>query len=144
MIAANENKTKRVFGKIKMRYEEFEQLVKEGIDAIPEKFLQKLKNVEICIEDDPTSKQLKYLRLSAGGRKNLLFGLYEGIPQTERESYGQVLPDKITIFKNQIEKASRSIEETREIVRDTVWHEIAHHFGMSETGVRNSEKRRNQ
>ncbi|MDP2741404.1 MAG: metallopeptidase family protein [bacterium] len=123
-----------------MKYEEFEQLVKEGIDAIPEKFLQKLKNVEICIEDNPSPQQLKSLRI----RNELLFGLYEGIPQTERESYGQVLPDKITIFKNQIEEASRSIDQTREIVKNTVWHEIAHHFGMSEIEVRNSEKRRNQ
>lgn len=123
-----------------MKYEEFEQLVKEGIDAIPKKFLEKLKNVEICIEDNPTPQQLKSLRI----RNGLLFGLYEGIPQIERESYGQVLPDKITIFKNQIERASRSIDEVRKIVRDTVWHEIAHHFGMSEAEVRNSEKRRKQ
>ncbi|TSC93846.1 MAG: hypothetical protein CEN87_746 [Parcubacteria group bacterium Licking1014_1] len=112
-----------------MTKEKFEQLVKEGIEAIPEKFLKKLKNVEICIEEDSIK----------GG---LLFGLYEGIPQIKREAYGQVLPDKITIFKNQIEKASRSIEETKRIVRDTIWHEIAHHFGMSETEVRNSEKRK--
>jgi predicted Zn-dependent protease with MMP-like domain len=128
------------FFKRQMEYEEFEQLVKEGIDAIPEKFLQKLKNVEICIEDNPTPQQLKSLRI----RNSLLFGLYEGVPQTERESYGQVLPDKITIFKNEIEKASRSIEEMRKIVKNTVWHEIAHHFGMSETEVKNSERRRRQ
>lgn len=121
-----------------MEHEEFEQLVKEGIEAIPKKFLQRLKNVEICIEDDPTPRQLKSLRI----KNSLLFGLYEGIPQIEREFYGQVLPDKITIFKNQIEKAATSIKEVKEIVKNTVWHEIAHHFGMSETEIKNSEKRR--
>lgn len=121
-----------------MTKKEFEQLVQEGIDAVPEKFLQKLKNVQICIEDDPTPEQAELLQL----RKTLLFGLYEGVPQIERRSYGQVLPDKITIFKNQIEKASRSVSEAREIVKNTIWHEIAHHFGMSETEVRISEKRR--
>lgn len=127
-----------------MTNEEFKQLVKEGIDAIPKKFLQRLKNVEICVEDNPTSQQLKSLHLPAGERGGLLFGLYEGIPLTERESYGQVLPDKITIFKNQIEKASCSTEEAKKIVKETVWHEIAHHFGMSETEVEKSEKKKNK
>ena len=62
-----------------MNHEEFEQLVKQGIDAIDERFLQKLKNVEIVIEDNPTPFQLEKLNLRGG----LLFGLYEGIPQTK-------------------------------------------------------------
>ena len=118
--------------------EEFEQLVREGIDAIDEKFLAKLKNVEIVIEDDPTPFQLEKLRL----RGALLFGLYEGIPQTKREGYGQVLPDKITIFKNSIEMAFRNPEDIKKAVADTVWHEIAHHFGMDERQVREAEKNR--
>ena len=82
-----------------LSHEEFEQLVKEGINAIDEKFLAKLKNVEIVIEDNPTPFQAERLKI----RGALLFGLYEGIPLTKRENYGQVLPDKITIFKNSIE-----------------------------------------
>ena len=118
--------------------EEFEQLVKEGIDAIDEKFLQKLKNVEIVIEDDPTPFQIERLKL----RGALLFGLYEGIPQTKREGYGQVLPDKITIFKNPIEKVFFRPEDIKKAVKDTVWHEIAHHFGMDERQVRDAERKR--
>ena len=118
--------------------EEFEQLVKEGIDAIDEKFLNKLKNVEIVIEDDPTPYQLEKLHL----RGALLFGLYEGIPLTKREQYGQVLPDKITIFKNPIEKIFYRPEDIKRAVKDTVWHEIAHHFGMDEKQVRQAEKNR--
>jgi len=121
-----------------MTQEEFEQLVKEGIDAIDEKFLQKLKNVEIVIEDDPTPFQLEKLRL----RGALLFGLYEGVPLTEREQYGQVLPDKISIFKNPIEKVFSKPEDIRKAVKDTVWHEIAHHFGMNEKQVRAAERKR--
>lgn len=111
--------------------------------AIPEKFLKRLKNVQICVEDNPSKKQLKLLR---SGRKNnsLLFGLYEGIPLIEREAYGQVLPDKITIFKKQIEAEATSNEEIREIVKETVWHEIAHHFGLSEREVRKLENKRNK
>jgi predicted Zn-dependent protease with MMP-like domain len=121
-----------------LRQEEFEQLVKEGIEAIDERFLQKLKNVEIVIENDPAPSQLEKLKL----RGALLFGLYEGIPQTKREQYGQVLPDKITIFKNQIEKVFSKPEDIKKAVKDTVWHEIAHHFGMDEHQVRAAEKKR--
>lgn len=121
-----------------MTQEEFEKLVSEGIDAIDEKFLQKLKNVEIVIEDDPTPQQLE--KLNARGA--LLFGLYEGIPQTKREQYGQVLPDKITIFKNPIERVFQNPKDIKRAVKDTVWHEIAHHFGMSEHQVRQAERKR--
>jgi len=118
--------------------EQFEQLVKKGIDSIDEKFLQRLKNVEIVIEDDPTPFQIEKLKL----RGALLFGLYEGVPQTKREGYGQVLPDKITIFKNSIEQVYPDPEDIKKAVRDTVWHEIAHHFGMDEKQVREAERKR--
>lgn len=121
-----------------MTNEEFEQLVREGIDSIDEKFLQKLKNVEIVIEDNPTSFQVEKLKLRGAS----LFGLYEGIPLTKRESYGQVLPDKITIFKNQIEQFLYRPDDIKKAVKDTVWHEIAHHFGMDEKQVREAERKR--
>lgn len=122
-----------------MTIEEFEELVNEGIKAIPKKFLEKLENIEIVIEETPTPEQLKKLKM----RKNdFLFGLYEGIPQTKRWGYGQVLPDKITIFKKPIERAARSEQEIKTIVKNTVWHEIAHHFGLDERKVREAESRR--
>ena len=107
-------------------------------DLIDEKFLKKLQNVEIVIEDDPTSFQLQKLHMRGG----LLFGLYEGVPQTKRESYGQVLPDKITIFKNPIEQMYSQPEDIKKAVANTVWHEIAHHFGMDENQVRLAEQKR--
>ncbi len=122
-----------------MEYLEFEKLVKEGIELIPKKFLSMLENVEICIEDNPTEEQKRELKI----RKNdFLFGLYEGVPKTERWSYGQILPDKITIFKEPIKKYAKSKEEIKRIVSETVWHEIAHHFGMDEREVRELEKKR--
>jgi len=115
----------------------FEKIVRQGISVIPEKFLKMLNNVEIVIEKNPNSEQLKKLRL---GQRHQLFGLYEGIPKTKRWSYGQVLPDKITIFQEPIEKVSDSEEEIKEIVKNVVWHEIAHHFGIDEKRVRTLEK----
>ncbi|OGZ18895.1 MAG: hypothetical protein A2Z68_01320 [Candidatus Nealsonbacteria bacterium RBG_13_38_11] len=122
-----------------MTLEKFEELVNEGIKAIPERFLKKLENVDIIIEETPTIEQLAKLKIRKGV---FLFGLYEGVPQTQRWGYSQVLPDKITIFKNPIEKASQSEEEIKKIVRDTVWHELAHHFGLDEKNVRSAELRR--
>jgi len=117
----------------------FEKIVEEGIKAIPEKFLQKLNNVAIVVEDEPTTAQRKKLNLGQG---RILFGLYEGVPQTKRWHYGQVLPDKITIFKKPIERVARSEQEIKEIVKNTVWHEIAHHFGFSEKGIKLLEEKK--
>ena len=123
-----------------MTREQFEKIVTEGIEAIPEKFLKKLKNVAIVIDDEPTPAQKKKLNIHP---RWTLFGLYEGVPQISRgANYSAVLPDKITIFQKAIEAAARSEEEIKEIVKNTVWHEIAHHFGMSETRVRQAEAKR--
>jgi len=123
-----------------MTREQFEKIVTEGIEAIPEKFLKKLKNVAIVIDDEPTPAQKKKLNIHP---RWTLFGLYEGVPQISRgANYSAVLPDKITIFQKAIEAAARSEEEIKEIVKNTVWHEIAHHFGMSEVRVRQAEVKR--
>jgi len=124
-----------------MTSKRFKKLVDEGIKAIPEKFLRKLDNVDIVIEEEPTPYQLEKLK-SKGSL--FILGLYEGIPQTKRGNYSQVLPDKITIFKKPIEKIASSEKEIKEIIKNTVWHEIAHHFGMSEKMVREAEKTRRQ
>ena len=122
-----------------MTQEKFEKIVKEGIKAIPKRFLEKLSNVDIVVEDEPTSFQLRKLMAR---KSSVIFGLYEGVPQTKRWHYGQVLPDKITIFKKSIERVAASEDEIKEMVKDTVWHEIAHHFGIDEKRVREAEIKR--
>lgn len=122
-----------------MDREKFEELVKEGIDAIPKRFLEKMDNVEIVVDDEPTELQAEKLKLRKDAK---LFGLYEGIPQTKRGFYAGVVPDKITIFKNAIEETCSNDEQVKERVKNTVWHEIAHHFGMDEERVRRAEKRK--
>lgn len=122
-----------------MTREEFEKLVNEGIRAIPKRFLKKIDNVDIVIEEEPTPFQLKKIKTQ---RNSIIFGLYEGVPQTQRWHYGQVLPDKITIFKKPIEKVAQSKKEINEIIKNTIWHEIAHHFGINEKKVRELELKR--
>ncbi len=126
----------------KLNRTEFEKIVIEGMEAIPEKFLRKLDNMAIVIEAEPTPAQKKKLNIRSDWT---LFGLYEGIPQTQRGiNYSAVLPDKITIFQRPIEEVARDEEDIKEIVKNTVWHEIAHHFGMSEDQVRQAETRRRE
>lgn len=120
-----------------MDRDKFEELVRQGIEAIPQRFLKKLNNVDIIIEDEPTKEQMKKLKLGKGAK---LFGLYQGIPQTKRSHYSWVLPDKITLFKKPIEEVALSEEEVKEKVKETVWHEIAHHFGMDEERVQRAKK----
>ncbi len=120
--------------------EEFENLVREGIRAIPGKFLRKLDNVAVVIEGEPTETQLAAHGI---GDDETLFGLYEGIPQIKRWDYGGgVLPDKITIFRSPILREADTREEVRAIVWGTVWHEVARHFGMDEDEVAEREAKR--
>lgn len=123
-----------------MTREKFEKIVAEGIDNIPERFLKKLNNVAVVIEDEPTSIQKKKLKIRSDWA---LFGLYEGVPQVSRGvNYSGVLPDKITIFQKSIEAAANNDKEIKEIAKNTIWHEIAHHFGMDEKRVRQAEAKR--
>lgn len=123
-----------------MTDERFEQLVAEGIEVIPRRFLGKLKNVAVVIADQPTREQLKQNHIPVG---ETLLGLYEGVPLIERgENYGGfVLPDKITIFKLPIlEEAGADEEHIRRVVKETVWHEIAHYFGYDDGEIEEREE----
>ena len=114
-----------------MNLEHFENLVVEAIESIPEPLFRYMENVEILVEEWPTPTQRRSVDLADG---NLLLGLYEGIPLTERTSHcGLVLPDKITIFRRPILMVAPPNDEAiRSQIRRTVLHEIAHHFGISD------------
>jgi len=113
-----------------MERERFEQVVMQVIEHLPEEFRQTMENVDIMVEDYPTSYQLRKSKL---GRRNILLGLYEGVPRTRRtSSYGLVPPDKITIFQKPIEAICRNEAEIIASIESVVKHEIAHHFGISD------------
>ena len=113
-----------------MDRETFEELVARAVNNLPEEFQERLENVDIVVADRPTRYQLSK---SDTGPGEILLGLYEGVPQTERGShYGLVPPDKITVFQKSIEAKCRGeLAITREIER-VVRHEIAHHFGIGD------------
>lgn len=116
---------------------DFERLVEEGLARIPERFLEKLSNVAIIVEDEPTVSQLRTLGMYTN---ELLLGLYEGVPHTAGGHTHRPFPDRITLFQNCIEEEARSSEEVARVVAETVRHEIAHHFGMEEGEVRRAER----
>jgi len=123
-----------------MKKVEFEKLVKESILELPEKIRQKMENLALCVEKRPTAEQLRKTGIRYGG---FLLGLYEGVPQTKwGRGFGMILPDKITIFQDSIEKFARTPEKIKKLVKTTVWHEIAHHFGFNEKQVRKLERKR--
>ncbi len=111
---------------------EFEELVIQAIDSLPQEFLDRLENVDIVVESVPTPAQLLQQGIP---EDSLLLGLYEGVPLTARENYGFVLPDKITIFQEAIEAVCSSSEQIVQEVQETVAHEIAHHFGLSDEAL---------
>ena len=113
---------------------EFGKIIDQALVELPKEFKAKLENVAIVIADWPTTDQFKQV---SGDHRGLLLGLYQGVPQTKRGSYGigPTLPDKITIFKYPLLRISRSYKEATNNIKDTVIHEIAHHFGMSDEQI---------
>lgn len=130
-----------------MTQQEFERIVaEESPGAIPEKFKNKIKNVAFFVEQEPSLKVREEEGLGPG---DTLLGLYHGVPHTARgEGYGigETYPDTITLFQVPIEIEANALgggeENIRKVIRDTIWHEVAHHFGMDEPEVRRREKKR--
>jgi predicted Zn-dependent protease with MMP-like domain len=114
---------------LRLSTREFERLVAEALDTLPDELWEAIDNVEVTVAPYPTGEQLR----RAGVTNGTLLGLYEGIPLTERNSgYTFVLPDKITIFQRPIERICGCYEEIVAQVRETVIHEVAHHFGIDD------------
>lgn len=109
--------------------EQFEKMINQSLDTLPKKYVTRLKNVAIVTANEPSQEQRKKLHLHDG---QTLYGLYEGIPLTQRGAgYNLILPDIITIFKHPLEWSSHSLSDLQEQVRHTLWHEIAHYFGLN-------------
>ena len=149
-----------------MRRSEFEQLVAEGFEHLPQWVREKIKNVALLVEDEPSEEDRKAQGL---GEDETLLGLYKGIPLSARgENYGvgMTMPDTITLYRVPIEDTAKDELSTYEvdsggkgsvgtidlvgryreivqkIIAETIWHEFAHHFGMDEREVREREGKR--
>ena len=116
--------------------ETFETLVAQALDSLPDEIQGWLDNVAVVVAQRPTPEQLAQAGLGPG---NLLLGLYTGVPKTSRGfTYGEIVPDKIVIFQRPIEQVCRTPAQVRAQVRQTVLHEIGHHFGLDEAQLRDA------
>ncbi len=109
--------------------EEFEQLVARAIDGLPESFAEMLENVAVVVEEEPDPDDLEALEMEPDEE---LFGLYQGVPLSERGSGYSALPDRIAIYRGPILRGCRDRREVIREIRDTVVHELGHHFGLDE------------
>lgn len=117
---------------------EFEDLIGQSLDELPKDYVKKLlKDVAVTWQDDPTVEQRAELQLRGN---QTLFGLYEGLPLSQRyNGYTKLTPDKITIFKNPISFASHDMLNLKENIKHTVWHEMAHYFGLDHKRIHELE-----
>jgi predicted Zn-dependent protease with MMP-like domain len=123
-----------------MERQKFEDLVVKAVTELPQEFQEKLENVDVVVEDLPSARQLRKLRVRQGDQ---LLGLYEGVPQIMRgQGYTLVLPDKITLFQKSIESRCRNDSELEAEIGEVIRHEIAHHFGIGDATLRRIESRK--
>lgn len=120
-----------------MSDEEFEQVVLGEIERIKEPYKSRLQNVAFLVEDLPTEEQRHKLALR---HDQTLFGLYEGVPLPQRGGVTKVLPDKITLFKLPILAASPTAQAARRQIGQTIWHEVAHYFGLDHDRIHELER----
>jgi predicted Zn-dependent protease with MMP-like domain len=112
--------------------EQFDELMHRAIDSLPKERIEHMQNVAILFEDDPSDEQRVKLQLRDD---QTLFGLYEGVPLSRRQGMPSQLPDKITHFKGPLQWASNSIADLGEHIRHTLWHEIAHYYGLDHSDI---------
>ncbi len=127
-----------------MPREDFERLVEKGYEQLPQWVREKIKNVALLVEDEPSEEDREAQGL---GDDETLLGLYKGIPLSARgDMYGvgMTMPDTITLYQWPIEVAAEEDGiPVAQVVAETIWHEFAHHFGMDEHEVREREQKRN-
>ena len=122
-----------------MTRQHFETLVLQALDLIPDKFRDETHNVAVVIETAPDSETLSELEIQ---RPDTLLGLYQGVPLPERDwTYGNTLPDRITLFQEPIEAASANDEDVIITIGETIIHEFGHYFGLSEDEIETIETR---
>jgi predicted Zn-dependent protease with MMP-like domain len=121
--------------------EQFDRLISRAMDELPQKYIRGLDNVAIIYADSPTAEQATKMKLD---NQHILLGLYEGIPLTQRgSSYSFVLPDKITLFKHSMLRVVNNETQLFEQIKRTLWHEIAHYYGLNHHRIDELQRKHN-
>ena len=122
-----------------MTRSEFEHLVAEAVTLIPRRFRREIRNLALVVEDAPSAALLEEMDIEP---PDSLYGLYQGTPLPERTwSYGNTLPDRIVLFQQPIEEDCEDEEEIREVIGETLIHEVGHYFGLSEEEIEEIEEK---
>ena len=122
-----------------MTRERFTQLVEDALKEIPRRFRKEMRNVAVIVEDEPSPQILEEMEVEPG---DTLFGLYQGTPLPERAwSFGNNLPDRISIYQKPTEAACETEDDIRDCIAETVIHEFGHYFGMSEEEIEEIEEK---
>ena len=116
--------------------EEFQALINAALNELPGEHVKNIKNVAILYEDVPTPDQRQKLQLR---NDQTLLGLYEGIPLSRRQGMTRLLPDKITLFKLPLQQHAHTSIELKEEIKHTLWHEIAHYYGLDHAQIKGLE-----
>lgn len=121
---------------IRVPIDRFEELVAEALDGLPEEFAEMLDNVAVVVQDEPTEDDLREVGIDPADADDPeageLFGLYQGVPLEARDSFYSALPDRVVIYRGPILRYCTSRREVLREIRDTVVHELGHHFGLDE------------
>ena len=121
---------------IEVTDEQFQDLINQALEELPGEHVKNIDNVAILYEDMPTEQQIA----DAGLHQNqTLLGLYEGVPLTKRQGMTRTLPDKITLFKQPLQWHANTLDELKEEIKHTVWHEVAHYYGLDHDKIRDLE-----
>jgi predicted Zn-dependent protease with MMP-like domain len=115
---------------------DFQILINEALEELPGEHARSIKNIAILYEDVPTIEQREKLRLYPN---QTLLGLYEGTPLSQRQGLTRLLPDKVTLFKQPLQYGANSRSELKEEIKHTLWHEIAHYYGLDHDQISNLE-----
>jgi predicted Zn-dependent protease with MMP-like domain len=119
--------------------EQFDTLISRAMDELPQQYIKGLDNVAITYDDEPTPEQKEKMKIRD---RQLLLGLYEGVPLTRRgNGWSGMLPDKITLFKRPILHVVANEGELFEQIKRTLWHEIAHYYGLDHDRIHELQAR---
>jgi predicted Zn-dependent protease with MMP-like domain len=116
--------------------EQFHSLMNEAMASLPKSHIAKLKNVALLLEDDVSEETRQKMNLAPD---TTLLGLYQGVPLAVRQGQLTTLPDTITLYKQPILRTVYDLPGLKRQIRHTLWHEIAHYYGLNHTDIHNLE-----
>ena len=114
----------------------FQEMIDKALESLPGVHAKSIANIAILYADEPSQQQRSELSLR---HDQTLFGLYEGVPLPRRQGQTRLLPDKITLFKLPLARASATLNDLQENIRHTLWHEIGHYYGLDHARIRELE-----